>query len=118
MLLRNIREKNTGITYVGVKYNYLYELGTCYEHANKQYHPFIFQPVQLYNAPLDKETSKLGIQNALKKRKFERLIFLSEIDDERADALRDYFFTLLPKNWNLTNTYKINNRFNAVIWKK
>lgn len=117
-LLRNIREKNTGITYVGVKYNYLYELGTCYEHENAQYHPFIFQPIQLYNAPLDENTSRIGIVKALKKRKFERLIFLSDIEDQREDALRDYFFTLLPNNWDLINTYEINNRFKGFIWEK
>ena len=67
---------------------------------------------------MDKKTSRNGVEKALIKRKFERLIFLSDTEDERVDALRDYFFTLLPNNWNLINTYAINDRLKGFIWEK
>ena len=117
-LLKNIRDKKTGISYIGAKYNYSYELGNCYEYNEKKYHPFIFQPIQLYNAPLDKEVSKIAVKKALNKRKFNSLIFLSDIEDERENSLRDYFFKLLPNNWNLIDTYETNKRFEVFIWEK
>jgi hypothetical protein len=43
---------------------------------------------------------------------------LSDIEDERENSLRDYFFKLLPNNWNLIDTYETNKRFEVFIWEK
>ncbi len=117
-LLNNLRKGKTGLTYIGSKYNYVYELGNCYEYQQKNYNPFIFQPVQLYDAPIDKDKSAIAVARALHKRKFQEILFFSHTSEEKAERLRNYFFDLLPQNLQLQKTFKINDEFTGYLWKE
>ena len=77
----------------------------------------IFQPTQLYNAPLDKEKSKKAVQKTLIKRKLKKVIFISPINEENAQNLKEYFFKLMPENWVFKNSLFIDDELKGYVWE-
>ena len=116
-LLNEIRNGSAAVSYIGSRFNYLYSLGNCHEFENNIYHPMIFQPTQLYNAPLDKEKSKKAVQKTLIKRKLKKVIFISPINEENAQNLKEYFFKLMPENWVFKNSLFIDDELKGYVWE-
>tara|TARA_B100000989_G_scaffold298354_1_gene287247 strand:+ start:13293 stop:15467 length:2175 start_codon:yes stop_codon:yes gene_type:complete len=115
-LLKDIRESKVGISFIGYNSNYLFELGDCHKYKGKRYHPLVFQPSQLYFPPLDKSVSSLAIRNMLNKRAFNKILFISLIEDKNSKTNRKYFYEMLPKNWIQTDNFLIGNELEAFLW--
>ena len=67
---------------------------------------------------VDKEKSKFAGKKSLQKRKFDQILFLSSTEDQKSERLRNYFFELLPDDWEFVESYNLDKKLTGYLWEK
>lgn len=116
-LYEDILSKNAAIVVLN-SIGFNSKLGLCHRSPEGYYHPFVFQPLALYNEPLPMEDRKRYVERVIKDRGLNSIIGIISFGESLEPVA--YFSSLLPDaNWKSKDIRKATKSLPGIVeWSK